>query len=196
MKPKSWKEQVGPMRAGYGIPRQLRAICRKLDIPVKRIIELGVYRGDNARKLRGAFPDADLHLVDAWKHLWDSGPMMRANPTQAHWDRMLAKIRADFKGDSRVSIHRMLIENAPAKFADESADIVYIDGDHRYESVKRDILDWLPKVRPGGLLAGHDYKNHGGGKGVVKAVNELFSPDEFAVYRYRLWVYRKPKVEA
>ena len=39
-------------------------------------------------------------------------------------------------------------------------DFVFIDGDHRYESVRRDIQAWLPKVRPGGIMGGHDCEYH------------------------------------
>jgi hypothetical protein len=50
------------------------------------------------------------------------------------------------------------------------ADMVFIDGDHEYESVKYDIKAWFPHVRDGGILCGHDY---GYFKGVNKAVDEF-----------------------
>lgn len=56
-------------------------------------------------------------------------------------------------------------------FRDETADLVFIDADHRYEAVLEDIRGWLPKVRSGGIICGHDY---GGHPGVVRAVNEVF----------------------
>ena len=46
---------------------------------------------------------------------------------------------------------------AAASFADGTVDFCFIDGDHSYEAVKQDIMAWLPKVRPQGILAGHDY---------------------------------------
>ena len=46
---------------------------------------------------------------------------------------------------------------AAASYADASLDFVFIDGDHSYEGVKKDIIAWLPKVKPGGIIAGHDY---------------------------------------
>lgn len=55
---------------------------------------------------------------------------------------------------------------------DQSVDMVFIDADHTYDAVVRDINAWLPKVRPGGILAGHDYWVRD--PGVVKAVNEAF----------------------
>jgi hypothetical protein len=42
-------------------------------------------------------------------------------------------------------------------FNDEFFDLVYIDGDHSYSGVMKDILYWLPKVKQGGYIGGHDY---------------------------------------
>lgn len=46
---------------------------------------------------------------------------------------------------------------AAANYPDKSVDFVFIDGDHSYEGCKRDIEAWLPKVKDGGILSGHDY---------------------------------------
>ena len=43
------------------------------------------------------------------------------------------------------------------KFDNESLDFVYIDGNHSNDSVKEDIACWMPKVKKGGVLLGHDY---------------------------------------
>lgn len=68
-------------------------------------------------------------------------------------------------------------------------DLVFIDGDHEYEGCAGDILGWLPHIRPGGIMAVHDYKKgeiatgpdgyHADGphplvwEGVDRAVDEL-----------------------
>lgn len=63
------------------------------------------------------------------------------------------------------------------------ADYVFIDADHRYESVKRDIEAWLPRTRK--VLAGHDYcPSH---PGVMRAVDELLPGREL---RGCCWVWR------
>lgn len=61
---------------------------------------------------------------------------------------------------------------AASLFADRSLDFVFLDAAHDYDSVKADIAAWLPKVRPGGWLAGDDFAP-GVWDGVVRAVNEL-----------------------
>ena len=60
-----------------------------------------------------------------------------------------------------------------SKFVDNnSIDLVYIDADHDYESVKQDLNVWFPKVKTGGFITGHDYSKKFWG-GVVQAVDEL-----------------------
>ena len=68
---------------------------------------------------------------------------------------------------------------AAKKFEDESIDLVFIDACHEYEPVKADVLAWLPKVRKGGMIAGHDYSFEMF-PGVVKAVLSVFAFGEYA----------------
>jgi len=66
-------------------------------------------------------------------------------------------------------------------------DFVYIDGMHTYEQVKKDIANYLPFIKEGGFIAGHDYVP--GFQGVMDAVNEQFgSPD--AVFHDTSWLKR------
>lgn len=59
---------------------------------------------------------------------------------------------------------------AATGFEDGSLDAVFIDADHRYEYVLKDIQTWLPKVKPGGIISGHDIDE----KGVTEAVVVAF----------------------
>jgi hypothetical protein len=59
-----------------------------------------------------------------------------------------------------------------ANYSDGYFDIVYIDASHDYDSVKKDILSWLPKVKQGGIMCGDDYTH--AWPGVLKAVQEVF----------------------
>jgi predicted O-methyltransferase YrrM len=60
--------------------------------------------------------------------------------------------------------------DACSNFADESLDWIFIDADHSYDAVCRDVRLWFPKLKYGGLLAGHDY----GRVAVTRAVKTLF----------------------
>jgi predicted O-methyltransferase YrrM len=57
-------------------------------------------------------------------------------------------------------------------FKNKSLDFVFIDASHDYESVRDDIKAWLPKIKKGGVLSGHDYLEF---PGVRTAVDEAFS---------------------
>lgn len=59
---------------------------------------------------------------------------------------------------------------------DRKVDMVFIDGDHRYETVVKDIKKGLDLLKSGGLLCGHDY-GHPNWPGVKQAVDELLSSD-------------------
>jgi ubiquinone/menaquinone biosynthesis C-methylase UbiE len=77
-------------------------------------------------------------------------------------------------------------------YDDESLDFVFIDASHEYEDVKNDILAWLPKVKEGGFIGGHDYSSSW--DGVVRAVDEIFNNSELVIDEY-CWLYeKKPKV--
>lgn len=82
---------------------------------------------------------------------------------------------------------------AASNFNDESLDFVFIDAGHDYESVKKDITNWLPKIKKGGIISGHDYFNSiefGGNFGVKRAVDEFFGEKNLNFYEY-CWFINK-----
>ena len=66
--------------------------------------------------------------------------------------------------------------SAAQDYQDNSLDFVFIDADHSYEGVKKDILAWRPKVKKGGVLAGHDY---GWVVEIRKAVDDVFGVGKY-----------------
>lgn len=73
---------------------------------------------------------------------------------------------------------------AAERIDDGSIDWVFIDALHDYGSVREDIRAWAPKVKPGGLISGHDY----GRAGVTDAVLAVFSDIEVAE---SIWMTRQ-----
>ena len=94
---------------------------------------------------------------------------------------------------------------AAARVSDHSFDFVYIDARHDYESVKEDLEAWSAKVRPGGILAGHDYVDGDLPQGefyVKSAVDEFFgargipvhsTEGPSAVEMFPTWVVEVPE---
>jgi predicted O-methyltransferase YrrM len=97
-----------------------------------------------------------------------------------------------------VVVHRGMSWDVAESFEDDSLDWVYIDADHSYESVRRDLAAYLPKVKAGGLITGDDYFRGQGwwGDGVVRAVDELIAAQPMAAVMLdaatHQWALRKP----
>jgi len=129
------------------------------------MVELGSYAGEGAEIF--ARHVGHLTCVDLWP---DSEVLA------AWFDRM-----RDFENVG--SMQGRSVDSA-LLFADGSLDVVYIDAAHDYESVKADILAWRPKLKPGGILSGHDYGPHA--PGVIQAVDELIGKPS-RVYGETTW---------
>ena len=71
---------------------------------------------------------------------------------------------------ARAKLIRATSEEAAPRFPDGGLDLVFLDGDHSLEGVRKDLELWAPKLRPGGILAGRDYM---AGDGVRPAVHEF-----------------------
>ena len=130
--------------------------------------EIGIWRGANAFHLLREFKDLDLLLVDDY----DAGKIKRngLDPALIPGVRSGAvSLLQDY--ESRFEWLEMDSIKASERVVDGVLDFVFLDGDHWYEGVKNDIEVWRPKVRTGGILAGHDYSGHF--KGVQKAVDEM-----------------------
>ena len=87
------------------------------------------------------------------------------------------KFRKEFEDNIKrfgidAEIHEGYTHDVVEDISNGTFDLLFIDADHSYESVKQDIEDWLPKIKVGGKISGHDYGNV---PGVGKAVNERFS---------------------
>ena len=72
-------------------------------------------------------------------------------------------------------------------YSNTSLDFVFIDANHVYEAVIDDLHAWYPKVKVGGIIAGHDYYND---PGVKRAVDEFFGEENIQVGE-GCWLYFK-----
>jgi hypothetical protein len=83
---------------------------------------------------------------------------------------------------------------AAKQYADKSLFFVFIDGSHLYEAIREDILAWLPKVKSGGFIGGHDIDQTEEFNGVRKAVDELIGEKNIIIYNkgWASWMHRVP----
>lgn len=136
-------------------------------------VEVGTHQGVFAQLFMQRFRGT-ISLVDPWEGFTDGEetyyPAFDESSRDRDHDMHLAMVAMD-EFYNRYSVFRMTSEQAATEFDDESVGIVYIDGLHDYESVKKDIDLWYPKVQRGGILAGHDFVSWI--PDVVRAVEEF-----------------------
>jgi hypothetical protein len=88
--------------------------------------------------------------------------------------------------EGRYEVIRSLSKESASLFADNSLDFVFIDANHAYDAIRDDIMAYLPKMKPDGILGGHDYyaADH---PGVVQAVDEIFGDKAHIRHDIHTW---------
>jgi SAM-dependent methyltransferase len=114
--------------------------------------EIGVESGKFSFQLLTKHPAMLLHCIDPWQSY--AGYIDPINNKDL--PAQLAIARDRLKG-LNVNFIQDFSMRAVRHFADNSLDFVYIDGNHSLPFVMDDIIQWSKKVRPGGIVAGHDY---------------------------------------
>lgn len=140
--------------------------------------EIGVFTGAMSERLLRWRDNLNLIMVDSWE---GDGAAYR---DRADFHNSLSQDQqdaacfyagkcTDFAGDRRRIIRKRSVD-AAGDISNASLDFVFLDAGHDYESVRDDIDAWLPKLKPGGLLCGHDYDHPDFPEwGVKEAANEF-----------------------
>jgi predicted O-methyltransferase YrrM len=122
---------------------------------INKGVEVGSYRGVFAKEILNEWPGT-LYLVDPWREMEKSEYDDVSNMSVQ--GKIYDDVFENLKGlEKRGLMMRMTSEQASELFPDKSLDFVYIDANHTYEHAKNDIMLWYPKVKVGGILAGHDF---------------------------------------
>jgi glycosyltransferase involved in cell wall biosynthesis/predicted O-methyltransferase YrrM len=137
-------------------------------------VEIGVQAGEFSSIVRSTWKGKYLHLIDRWQNV--PGYKDMCNVSDEEQIKLYNKVVNTFINDPDVFIYKMDSAFAAGQFPDEYFDWIYIDADHSYEGCKRDLELWYPKLKPGGIFAGHDFVNGNfaaGEYGVKSAVEEF-----------------------
>jgi hypothetical protein len=133
-----------------------------VDLPGNLVMaEIGIYKGEGTRVFMQSGKISQFFAIDIWAfdHWATAEPF---------FDRMVAYYGNIVK--LKMTFEQALPQLPPLDF-------IYIDADHEYESVNQDIETALKIIKPGGIIAGHDYAERF--QGVIRAVDEHFGkPDK------------------
>jgi len=114
--------------------------------------EIGVLLGRYSHTLCRRNPDLRLFSVDPFLAF----PEYKDKTPQSQWDLNYEETKRRLSGYNCTIIRKKSMD-AVVSFPDNFLDFVYIDGNHEFASETNDIHEWSKKVRPGGIIAGHDY---------------------------------------
>lgn len=186
----------------------LRHLLDQIEVSVPNILEIGCWTGQSTAVI-GAYLRGNkqwsgrLNVIDPFSGTSDSKLPELAN----EYD-----IRAIFEHNMTmlgfmhfIKVHQGKSEDKHVFFPDDFFDFIFIDGDHKYSGVKKDLELYYPKLRRGGIICGHDYdasawderfienefmenKHHG----VIKAVNEFFGQRSLKFdHHFTCWLHKK-----
>jgi hypothetical protein len=123
----------------------------------KRMVEVGVYKGDFASKLLKECDSIEkYYMIDPWRHLdnWNKP----ANQNDDVFEQFLSetKSKTDFAAGKRIILRGKTTEIVE-KIPDGELDFAYIDGDHTLKGIAIDLIRIFPKIRVGGWIGGDDF---------------------------------------
>ena len=123
-------------------------------------VEIGVNNGRFAQIMCERIPGLEYYGVDPYNR-YDDFQIGSTNQMEKSYQKAARKIEA-----YNARIVKTFSALAYSQFENGSVDFVYVDGNHEFKYAFSDILLWLPKIRSGGVMSGHDY-----GDGVKEAVD-------------------------
>jgi len=125
-----------------------------------RGIELGVQRGYFSKSILSNWPSCtEFHLVDLWGH--QSNYDDAANVDQEAQDAIFNEAMENLKPwKQKLHVCRNFTTSCATTFEDDYFDFIYVDARHDFKGVWEDLVAYWPKLRPGGIMAGHDYETN------------------------------------
>jgi hypothetical protein len=174
--------------------------------PGAHFVEVGAWLGASTAFMGQAIQESGkvirFDAVDTWK----GGEVCPENTAMCKEYAASHDVKAEFLANMKACgvdhlINPVECDSAEAanRYPDKSLDFVFIDADHREESVVRDLQAWWPKVKPGGLLAGHDFDEYGPSKGARAFANSvgmaIYGDGPYAKNGHRCFGIPKPSEE-
>lgn len=137
-----------------------------------KIAELGIFKAEFSEIILEKMNPSELFLVDIFPTEMMSGDKDGNNIVNVNLEKMYDQIVDKFRSNEVVKVIKSYTTDFLNTLEDEYLDVVYIDADHSYDGVKKDLELSFKKVKTGGIIMGHDYTN-AMFPGVVSAVDEF-----------------------
>lgn len=145
----------------------------------KEIAEIGVGAGNLASRVCRNFHESIDHFfcIDPWIVYgeWFDRPPVDFELDQGFWEDQYRRVTEWAIKFPKIRIIRKYSVKAAKQFEDQSVDLIYLDAIHDFPNLINDTYAWLPKIRSGGILAGHDYMSRF--MGYIRGIDFIFGKD-------------------
>lgn len=168
----------------------------------KNIAEVGIGYGTHAKYVLNTTEVEKIHLIDPMRYyeddvfptfIMDTIPEVPGNNFNELYDLIKAELEP---WKERVKFHRVAsLEVTEEMVPNDSLDSVFIDGDHRYDAVSKDLEFWWAKLRRGGQMLGDDYWMNDVRKAVLEFCEKHKVDLEFITNNsnnYSIFLLKKP----
>ena len=145
------------------------------------MLEVGSYIGESTEVFAKSGKFSKIYCLDFWTGGYD--PVDLASNSMENAEQEFDKLLNLYPNIFKIKSDSV---NIPTLFEDAFFDFIYIDANHLYDYVKRDLINSIPKLKNSRYIGGHDYNdsNHPGPK---LAVDELFNyPDK--IFQDKSWL--------
>jgi predicted O-methyltransferase YrrM len=145
-----------------------------------KFVEVGAWKGKSAAymtvEIINSEKNIDFYVVDTWE---GSEEHMQKPELKDLYEIFMSNMKPV---ENKFTPMRMSSLEASKLFDDDSLDFVFIDAAHDYDNVVADLKAWYPKIKKGGVLAGHDfYPDQPTWGDVYKAVRDVFGTNYLEV---------------
>lgn len=149
--PSEWRysNNVNPAFLGF---LELCLWLSKEVVPGGSMIEIGSYMGESTMLFSSTGLFNTVYSIDP-----HSGNEEFNSLYNYDWNYIKQEFNTNTRFSDNIKYLQEYSYNVYHYFKDGSIDFIYIDGDHTYESVQKDLNFYLPKLKKGGIIGGHDY---------------------------------------
>lgn len=169
----------------FGFLNLIRTVTNNIS-PNSTMIEIGSFMGESTMMFASTCYFDKIYSIDPY----DGDDMGIKDLGLNNWNFIQEQFKINTRYFDYIEQINDYSQNVYNQFKDNSIDFIYIDADHTYESVKRDIELFIPKLKNGGIIGGHDYSNSW--PGVKQAVTETIGKPTW-YFKDTSWLHRIEK---
>jgi hypothetical protein len=134
----------------------IKYYCNKISNP--KLLEIGVFKGDFLDTIINNCIIGSIDAVDLFEGEIGSGDVDGNNFIYYDIGKSYLELCEKYKNNINIHLHKSDSSIYLQNQLDNTYDIIYIDGDHSYDGVKKDLLNSFNKIKNGGYIMGHDYE--------------------------------------